>query len=153
MSGIGKPALFFARKSSVSPLGEPATSNWRNCQELGACVFVHVPCHRTVALLTMKGSRMLIIRANSGIVTQINVFTVPEGGQDALIDLLAESAQFAREMPGWLSSSLHKSFDGTRVVNYAQSESLEAAQAIIPSAWRWISRPKQALRGSQSWPL
>jgi hypothetical protein len=78
-----------------------------------------------------KGNRMPIIRANAGIITQINVFTVAAGGQQALIDLLTESARFAKETPGWLSASLHKSRDGTRVVNYAQSESVEAAQAVI----------------------
>jgi hypothetical protein len=41
-----------------------------------------------------KGNRMPIIRANAGI-TQVNVFTVPEGGQQALIELLSESARFA----------------------------------------------------------
>jgi hypothetical protein len=74
---------------------------------------------------------MPIIRANAGIVTQINVFTVPAGGQQALIDLLAESALFVRDTPGWLSASLHRSVDGTRVVNYAQSESVEAAQTVM----------------------
>ncbi len=74
---------------------------------------------------------MPIIRANSGIVTQINTFTVPDGGQDALIGLLIEAATFARETPGWLSASLHKSQDGARVVNYAQSDSLAAAQLVI----------------------
>ena len=74
---------------------------------------------------------MPIIRANAGIITQINVFTVAEGGQQALIDLLSESARFAKETSGWLSASLHKSRDGTRVVNYAQSESVEAARAVI----------------------
>lgn len=74
---------------------------------------------------------MPIIRANSGIVTQINVVTVPDGGQQPLIDLLTESAEFASRIPGWMSASIHRSLDGTRVVNYAQSESLEAAQRII----------------------
>jgi hypothetical protein len=74
---------------------------------------------------------MPIIRANSGIITQINTFVVPTGGQQALIDLLIESAQCARETPGWLSASLHKSHDGTRVVNYAQSDSIESAQLVI----------------------
>jgi hypothetical protein len=74
---------------------------------------------------------MPIIRANSGVITQINVFTVPEGGQDALIELLSEAARFSRETPGWLSASLHKSRDGSRVLNYAQSESPAAAQAVI----------------------
>jgi hypothetical protein len=30
-----------------------------------------------------------VINANTGIITQINVFTVPEGGQQALIEYLA----------------------------------------------------------------
>ncbi|MBN9083016.1 MAG: antibiotic biosynthesis monooxygenase [Rhizobiales bacterium 62-17] len=74
---------------------------------------------------------MPIIKANTGIVTQINVFDVPPGGQQALIDLLSEAARFACETPGWLSASLHKSRDGTRVVNYAQSENMDAALAVI----------------------
>jgi hypothetical protein len=74
---------------------------------------------------------MPIIRANSGIVTQINLFTVPEGGQQALINHLTDSARFASDTPGWLSASLHRSQDGTRVVNYAQSESLDAARRVI----------------------
>ena len=35
---------------------------------------------------------MPIITSQSGIITQINVFTVPEGGQQAMIDLLKEAA-------------------------------------------------------------
>ena len=73
----------------------------------------------------------IIIRANSGVITQINVFTVPVGGQQALIDVLTEAVMCAREEPGWLSASLHKSLDGTRVVNYAQSESVAAAEGVI----------------------
>jgi hypothetical protein len=71
-----------------------------------------------------------VIKANLGIVTQINVFTVPEGGQQALIEFLAEAAKFASSVPGWISASVHRGRDGTRVVNYAQSESLEAAERI-----------------------
>lgn len=74
---------------------------------------------------------MPIIRADTGIVTQINVFTVPEGGQQALIAHLIEAARFAREVPGWISASLHRGHDGTRVVNYAQSESPDAARRVI----------------------
>jgi hypothetical protein len=74
---------------------------------------------------------MPLIRAHDGVVTQINVFTVPAGGQPALIDLLAEAARFASDTPGWISASLHRSLDGTRVVNYAQSRDMAAAQAVI----------------------
>ena len=87
---------------------------------------------------------MPIIRANTGIITQINVFTVPEGGQDVLIDYLAEAAKFASTTPGWISASLHRSRDGTRVVNYAQTESPEAAKHVIQRLQDggWLERNK-----------
>lgn len=74
---------------------------------------------------------MPIIRANTPIVTQINVFTVPEGQQRQLIDYLSKAAEVAREIDGWISASLHRSLDGTRVVNYAQSADHDAAQRIF----------------------
>lgn len=87
---------------------------------------------------------MPVIQANTGIVTQINVFTVPDGGQQALIDVLAESARFARSTPGWISAGIHRSLDGSRVVNYAQSESLDAAQRVITRLRDagWLERNK-----------
>jgi hypothetical protein len=75
---------------------------------------------------------MPIIRANTSIVTQINVFTVPgPDRQQPLIDFLAEAAKVASEVPGWRSASLHRSIDGTRVVNYAQSSDPDAARRVI----------------------
>jgi hypothetical protein len=87
---------------------------------------------------------MPVIRANTGIVTQINIFTVPAGGQQALIDFLADSARFASSTPGWISASIHRSCDGTRIVNYAQSESTEAAQQVIARLREggWLERNK-----------
>ena len=73
---------------------------------------------------------MPMITADTGIITQINVFTVPEGGQQALIDLLTEAAHACRAVPGWVSASLHRCLDGTRVVNYAQASD-QAAMARI----------------------
>ena len=85
---------------------------------------------------------MPTINANTSVVTQINIFTVPEGGQQALIDFLKEAAQFASTTPGWVSASVHRSRDGTRVVKYAQSENLEAAQRIIDRLRKggWLER-------------
>lgn len=74
---------------------------------------------------------MPIIRADTGIITQINVFTVPEGGQQALIDLLREAAMSCRSVPGWMSASLHRSLDGTRVVNYAQAQDQAAMRRVF----------------------
>jgi antibiotic biosynthesis monooxygenase (ABM) superfamily enzyme len=85
-----------------------------------------------------------IIEANTGVVTQINIFTVPEGGQQALIDFLSEAARFASTTPGWISASVHRSRDGTRIVNYAQSENIEAARRIIERLREggWLERNK-----------
>jgi len=74
---------------------------------------------------------MTLIRAHSGVITQINVFTVAPDRQQALIDHLGKVVACARQEPGWLSANLHRSLDGTRVVNYAQSESIAAAHAVI----------------------
>lgn len=74
---------------------------------------------------------MPIIQVENGIVTQINVITVPPGGQEAMIEQLARGVAVAREVAGWRSASLHRSLDGTRVVNYAQSDSPDAALAVI----------------------
>jgi hypothetical protein len=74
---------------------------------------------------------MPIIRANTPIVTQINIFTVPAGRQQPLIDHLSRAATVAREVEGWISASIHRSLDGTRVANYAQSADADAAERVI----------------------
>lgn len=84
---------------------------------------------------------MQTIEAENGVVTHINVFTVPREKQQQLIDSLKETVKAAREVPGWLSASIHQSFDGTQVVNYVQFESREAAQAV-PLCCK---RPKRAI--------
>ena len=74
---------------------------------------------------------MPVIQANTPIVTQINVFTVPDGQQENLIAWLARAAEAAREVDGWISASVHRGLDGTRVVNYAQSADLDAARRVF----------------------
>jgi quinol monooxygenase YgiN len=65
------------------------------------------------------------------VVTHINVFRVACEQQQALVDSLVETVNAARSVPGWLSASIHRSFDGTQVVNYVQFENQEAAQAVL----------------------
>lgn len=74
---------------------------------------------------------MSAIEIKEGIVTHINVFTVPANKQQMLVDSLIETVNVARNVPGWLSASIHRSFDGTQVVNYVQFESNEAARAVL----------------------
>lgn len=74
---------------------------------------------------------MPIIVPRTPVITQINVFTVPPERQQPLIEHLARAAAVASEVDGWLSASLHRSLDGTRVVNYAQSADEAAARRVI----------------------
>lgn len=74
---------------------------------------------------------MPTIEVTKSVVTHINVFTVSPAKQQALVDSLIETVNAAKGVPGWLSASIHRSFDGTQVVNYVQFESHEAAQAVL----------------------
>jgi quinol monooxygenase YgiN len=74
---------------------------------------------------------MPTIETGNGVVTHINVFRVAREQQQALVDSLVETVNAARSVPGWLSASIHRSFDGTQVVNYVQFENQEAAQAVL----------------------
>jgi quinol monooxygenase YgiN len=73
-----------------------------------------------------------VIRADDGTVTLINVFSVEPAKQQELVDLLEEGAEkVVRHRPGFVSVNILASVDGTRVVNYAQWSSLDAAQATM----------------------
>jgi heme-degrading monooxygenase HmoA len=61
------------------------------------------------------------IHAGDRVMTLINVVTVAPEHQQELLDLLAEATeQVMAAIPGFVSANLHRSDDGTRVVNYAQ---------------------------------
>jgi quinol monooxygenase YgiN len=55
-------------------------------------------------------------------VTLVNVFRVHDpANQQRLVDLLVEATETTmRQQPGFVSANIHKSLDGTHVVNYAQ---------------------------------
>jgi hypothetical protein len=59
------------------------------------------------------------------------VFEVDPKNQDELAHLLVEAVQSVSTMPGWISASIHKSLDGTRVTNYAQAADHESWEAIV----------------------
>jgi heme-degrading monooxygenase HmoA len=52
-------------------------------------------------------------------VTFINVFETTPEQQQALIDQWMRIAEVVRNEPGYLGTALHKSTDGTRLLNYA----------------------------------
>jgi quinol monooxygenase YgiN len=81
------------------------------------------------------------IRADVPIVTLINVFTVELGNQHRLIELWQRATdEVMRHLPGFVSANVHRSLDGTKVVNYAQWESQEAFNAMLqnPEAGAYV---------------
>jgi len=71
------------------------------------------------------------ISAKSDVVTLINVFTVETANQQRLIELLTEATEVSvRQARGFVSASLHRSTDGTKVTMYAQWRSLDDYQAM-----------------------
>ncbi len=64
---------------------------------------------------------MATIEKHQELLTLVNVFTVSEDKQAALAGLLVHATnETMRQLPGFVSASIHRSLDGTRVINYAQ---------------------------------
>jgi quinol monooxygenase YgiN len=64
---------------------------------------------------------MATIGKGRDVMTLINVFTVKPEKQQALVDLLIEATdRTMKKQPGFVSATIHRSLDGTKVVNYAQ---------------------------------
>jgi quinol monooxygenase YgiN len=61
-------------------------------------------------------------------VTLINVFTVEPGKQGELVQILHGEGD---EASTFVSANIHKSLDGTRVVNYAQWRSRDDFEAMV----------------------
>lgn len=75
---------------------------------------------------------MPTIAKNNDVITVIIIFAVEPERQQELIDAIAEFLETAvKQQPGFVSSSIHKSLDGVRVMNYAQWQSQEDYKAFI----------------------
>ena len=74
---------------------------------------------------------MTAISKDAKLVTFINVFTVEPANQQRLVELLAHVTDTSvRHAPGFVSSSLHRSIDGTKVTMYAQWRTMEDYEAM-----------------------
>jgi quinol monooxygenase YgiN len=68
------------------------------------------------------------------VLTMINVYEVAPEKQAELVRLLGEATEKTmRQQPGFVSVSIHRSVDGSRVVNYAQWESKEDFERMLQS--------------------
>jgi antibiotic biosynthesis monooxygenase (ABM) superfamily enzyme len=86
---------------------------------------------------------MTTIKAENSMFTLVNVFTVDPENQQKVIEVLCDAVeQIINKLPGFISSNLHRSFDGKYVVNYVQWRSKEDFEAMlhdpkaIPHMWR-----------------
>jgi quinol monooxygenase YgiN len=74
---------------------------------------------------------MTTISPSRKLVTLINVFTVELANQERLLDLLARATETSvRHAPGFISASLHRGLDETKVAMYAQWRSVEDYEAM-----------------------
>ena len=74
---------------------------------------------------------MTTISPSRKLVTLINVFTVEPANQQRLLDLLARATETSvQHAPGFVSASLHRGLDGTKVTMYAQWRAVEDYEAM-----------------------
>ena len=69
------------------------------------------------------------IRPNNGICTQITTVKLAPDNQDEVLKLMKERARFMATQPGFVSVNLHRSKDGSHVVNYVQWTSADKLAA------------------------
>jgi heme-degrading monooxygenase HmoA len=60
------------------------------------------------------------IQESNGICTQITTVKLPPDKQDEILKLMVERAHFMAKQPGFISVNLHRSKDGSHLVNYVQ---------------------------------
>jgi quinol monooxygenase YgiN len=78
---------------------------------------------------------MATIATDRDVVTLVNVFSVSPERQQQLAELLIEATRAVmNQLPGFVSANIHRSLDGTRVVNYAQWRSVEDFEAMLRDA-------------------
>src|SRR5262245_50794842 len=115
------------------PTGEPAINASRRA-------FVACSLAGGVALAVQRGAAEahhrrppmeMTIRANSGVMTLINVFTVDPENQQKLVAVLKEGTEtLMSKHEGYVAASIHVSKDGRRVINYSQWKSVKDIEAM-----------------------
>jgi len=96
------------------------------------------PCYGSYKLVSGKyadlyrhltNRKMTTISKQNKYLTLINVFIVEPVNQQKLVDLLTLATESTvQNITGFISSSLHRSLDGTKVTMYAQWRSMEDYQ-------------------------
>src|SRR5260370_29148295 len=80
-----------------------------------------------------RSGLMIQISTKSSVVTLINVFTVDPTHQQRLVELLTRATEVSvRHAPGFVSASLHRSIDGTKVTIDDNRRRLETNKPNLP---------------------
>jgi heme-degrading monooxygenase HmoA len=89
------------------------------------------------------------IRREASYATFINTFRCEPSNQDEVVRINVDIVeQVASSFPGFISASVHRSTDGTRVFNYLQWETAEHLAAMQRSPeFQMIARPLAGLIG------
>lgn len=93
------------------------------------------------------------ITDTNAVCTQITTVKLPPDNQDKVIALMVERARFMATQPGFVSVNLHRSKDGSHLVNYIQwtsAEKLKAAHQSPEFRKRW---PNSASLPTRSTPV
>ncbi|MBV9196664.1 MAG: antibiotic biosynthesis monooxygenase [Solirubrobacterales bacterium] len=98
------------------------------------------------------------IQAGASTVTLINVFTVDPADQQRLVERWQQATDdVIRHQPGFISANIHRSLDGTKVVNYAQWEARKPSRRCsetlrqAPCFASWPRSPPQPPSSAKSY--
>ncbi len=84
----------------------------------------------------------MMIGDTSGLATLINVFHTAPEHQQQMIAVWRDVGQGFERLPGFVAAALHRSTDGTRVINYAQWQSAADWQNSVTHNERQFARFK-----------
>jgi heme-degrading monooxygenase HmoA len=79
----------------------------------------------------IQKEKQMHISKEGNLLTLINVFETTPEQQQALIEQWIRFTEEVRDEPGYIGTALHKSTDGTRVINYAHWRSQADFDAFL----------------------
>ena len=85
-------------------------------------------------LVFSAGTNPTKILKNANLVTVINKFSVTHENHKTLLKLLEDLRIVVEKLPGFISANVHRSFEGTRIVSYAQWNKKEDYQEVYANS-------------------
>jgi len=85
-------------------------------------------------LVFSAGTNPTRISKDASLVTVINKFSVEPENHKRLLQLLDDLRAVVEKQPGFISANVHRSFEGTRIVSYAQWNTKEEYQAVYTNS-------------------